>query len=419
MGVTTEEAKAKLSLDTTDLERGRQSIDRFGQESHKSFLHAGSAARSFHKVMEEVTNISPVMGRALQISIAPIAGTFAAAAAGLGIANEKLKEFNHHLDEMANKAARPITNAGAASESAQKRVGDVLNQMGAFEQGQRAKVPVLSGLSEMQNIVLSGMTPGPQRDAMERSFVGSAISRVWAEAVRIERQRISAAGSAASPDRQKALSRARDLANSLHREIDEAQSNLGVTQSRAATPLAGIAGLSPADILRGTILVGTGRDIGDIALEDKKRHAADASLTLLQKQKEELRKVEEQIKKLTAEDEKSVKALKDKQEALGRIIDSLRELEKEYSKIPPAAPPPVPGMPMTIDPATGGVPLHALPNLGGIPYRPIRGAPGYMPIISTPPANLAQTDPIVLLNIKMQKLVDAATDSGIILRLPE
>ena len=90
--------QAKLSLDTSDLSRGKRDIAEFADHGHKSFLHAGSAARSFHGILEKITEQSPVMGNALKFALSPVVGILAGAGAAFGFAKDKLAELNKVMD---------------------------------------------------------------------------------------------------------------------------------------------------------------------------------------------------------------------------------------------------------------------------------------------------------------------------------
>lgn len=125
----TEQAILKMGLDSKDVEEGAnrvtKAVQETGEKGHKSFLHAGSAARGFHKTLEAITEQSPILGRALQIAISPIFGVFAAAAAALVYFHEKFKELNAQMDKFSEWAAKPTQDFKGNMREAAKSVEEV------------------------------------------------------------------------------------------------------------------------------------------------------------------------------------------------------------------------------------------------------------------------------------------------------
>ena len=86
-----------------------------GQETEKSAekvkLFAGSGVK-MHKVMREISHVSPILGTALKVALNPIGGSILAAIGLFVKMKEHIKEVNAELDALAAKAAEPDFLAG-------------------------------------------------------------------------------------------------------------------------------------------------------------------------------------------------------------------------------------------------------------------------------------------------------------------
>lgn len=111
--LTEEEIRIKLGLDSSELDSGTrralQNITGFGKEAHSSFLHADSSARNFKKTVKELSEQVPLLGYALRVALSPIGASFAVAAAGIAYATSALEKFNQKLDETGKRNAQSIT----------------------------------------------------------------------------------------------------------------------------------------------------------------------------------------------------------------------------------------------------------------------------------------------------------------------
>lgn len=107
-----EEIRTRFSFDTSILGRAKRELSDFYKEGESGFVHMGSQGRAFHKVMEKITEASPIMGNALRTVLNPTIGAFALLAAGIGIAHSALEKFNSKWDQMRNDAAKPIGTPG-------------------------------------------------------------------------------------------------------------------------------------------------------------------------------------------------------------------------------------------------------------------------------------------------------------------
>jgi hypothetical protein len=402
------------------LDRGRRDIQRFSEDSHRSFLHVGSEARSFHKTLEGLTEQAPILGRAMVFAINPVVGIFTALAAGIAYGTEKLKEFNKHLDDVRDRNAGPLTNAEGIQNAVRNRVASVAEQKAEFERSQRGKVPILNGLNEFEQSILQGMPAGPQRDAIERSYLEAARSRVMSSLGRNQIGLEGARGAAANPALQATIERRKQIAAFVRKQMEDIEKRVPALQEQAATPT----GLpsSMDEFMEGAVFwLGrlVGRNIPNPYGADREgRKTADEELSHLQELRRELKKLEDELRALTAIDKSNTAEVKNKEEAVSKLIDSIAELDKEYKKIPgtPAIGRTSPGI--MIDPETGGIAYRPITDTGGIAYRPGRGAPGFMPIVPKSNNYFQPDDTIAGLNAKMAVLVNAAIDTGLVLKLP-
>lgn len=414
MAIQEEEVRAKLSLDTSTLGRAKREISEFSQHGHSGFVHVGTPARAFHKVMHEITEQSPIMGRALMIALNPTVGVLGAVAAGFGYAVEKLKEFNKHLDEMRDKNLKPITNAAGAAEAVSSRAMAVRSGSADFIRKMKDKnSPVLQGLDEMQTAVLEGMPPGAARDAVERSFLETSRHKLTAKAIGAESEKGAAEKNFGSARIQSALKHAQDVKKALEEKVGEMEKDKGNLQE--AEGQMGMPWYTRPGQWRNILSIKWSRDVNQ-----KEATEAGQKLDQLKRYKEELDKADKTIKQLTETDHHNNEELKRKQENLEKLIEAIKELDKAINKLPvvhpstPGAPPSGP----TIDPTTGGIAYRPLANRGGIAYRPLMGAPGYSPIAPTAPTSQA-VDPLTLLNRNMARLVEAAVKDGVLFRVPD
>lgn len=110
--MTVEELLFKMNIDPSGLDKGlrqaRVQLAGLKDETEKTFLHAGSAARAFHKDIESLNEVVPGLGTALQFALDPVTGILTGIAIGFGYAKKKLEEYNAALDKTAERNAKPI-----------------------------------------------------------------------------------------------------------------------------------------------------------------------------------------------------------------------------------------------------------------------------------------------------------------------
>src|ERR1017187_4483027 len=121
MSVVLEELLLKLKVDPSQvgpaLKEFENQVGHAAKEGHKWFQHVGSSGRAFHRIMQEMSQQSPILGNALRIALSPIGGTLMAAGAAFAYLNKKIEEGNARLDEMAsiNKSVFHDIRDGAAA----------------------------------------------------------------------------------------------------------------------------------------------------------------------------------------------------------------------------------------------------------------------------------------------------------------
>ena len=116
---------AETKLATLDLGQGlgktSDKTKELGEETEKGAeklkLFHGEG-REMHKVISEITRISPALGEALRVAMHPIGGTIAAAIGLFVLMKEHIAEVEKELDVMAEKAAEPDFLEGIKAKQA-------------------------------------------------------------------------------------------------------------------------------------------------------------------------------------------------------------------------------------------------------------------------------------------------------------
>lgn len=113
--MTREEILVALKMDASDLDaKTKQSmaqLSNVAKEHHKWWQHAGTPAKEFHKVLERITEISPLAGEAMRFAIDPLVGALSLAVIGFGFLQKKMEEAGEAAKAMAEKASEAIKNS--------------------------------------------------------------------------------------------------------------------------------------------------------------------------------------------------------------------------------------------------------------------------------------------------------------------
>src|ERR1051326_932328 len=112
MGLDASEFAKKIRAAQRDLLQSngqfQSAVGQMGQHAEKTFLHAGSAARQFHGLLEKIKETSPLVGSALQFALSPVVATIGVISAGIAFATNALKGFNASMDAAQAKAGLPV-----------------------------------------------------------------------------------------------------------------------------------------------------------------------------------------------------------------------------------------------------------------------------------------------------------------------
>lgn len=452
MGVTTEEARAKLSLDTSDLGRGGRDIESFADKSHKSFLHAGSAARSFKGVLERITESSPLIGEALKFALNPIVGILGGLTLGFNIFREKLKEVNTFLDTVAKTNVSGVKGLSEAIVAAHKVSVD---ERAKFNEAVRDLVNPLDEIAQMLKreelqLKVNYELAKARRD-MEKEAVLAFVSQqgmpkgvsdaVGAHYTAEERRaRIAQAQSELETQRRLygTISEARHKVagdvysdmmgggaarDRMRQGIARAGKGIEATQADIAAKRA-IMEMTQGDYDEAASAAQGGKiNLAKYALTHTPdatlrvsqyiaaRQAAESMTANLNKQiaaRERLIALEQAS---LANSERSAKDLKDLDKAYAEYGATIAKLEGELTVL--RGPTSQPEQRSPLDPATGGYALRPIQSRGGIPYvnKLIQG-PMLKPIQS---AMNKETQDSALL----RQLVDLAASKGILIRIPD
>lgn len=138
-GTSFSEAVAKLRLDLSEVSGGKAHLEDFAKKGHAWFEHVGSAGRSFHKVLHQITEQIPLLGIGItamkDVTVAALNGALVT----FTLVHEKLQEWNKEMDEAEKSAAEPI---GLTRRETQK-LGD---------EHERSRAALKSWLRELSEI---------------------------------------------------------------------------------------------------------------------------------------------------------------------------------------------------------------------------------------------------------------------------
>lgn len=126
MSQTIDQILLRLGIDQSQVFTGlndfKKKVEDATGHAHKSFVHAGTGAKEFHKVLHQITEESPILGTALKAVFSPIGAVLGGATLAFTYLNKQLEEFNKHLDEMTEKAVKPMVNYHEAAKKAAEEV---------------------------------------------------------------------------------------------------------------------------------------------------------------------------------------------------------------------------------------------------------------------------------------------------------
>lgn len=436
MGVTTEEARAKLSLDTSDLGRGGREIEGFADKSNRSFIHAGSEARTFHRTLDKISQASPILGEALRFAINPIIGLLIGLTSGFNYLKGKIDEWNKAMDAQAARNALAIVGAdklrdirqkqfeieqnyqkflktGAALDVDTKRKDLLEGQLAAIQamlalDKERIRLAKEAGTAKIHGEVESGKLTKPQGEsALSKLNLGLGLADRQADEAALRREldlfkksqaeatqkRLAAQDEAARRSRELAgFERATENRLPSHLEA-EVQRRTGKRREFISGPMGGPGFWADVDATE-----------TDAELEERRKmqkarlDRADADF---RQQREQERKQLQDA--LSAAEAESAKYGGEETGAAGKWDEAMRRLNLGRAKAALSRPGPKRPQPIIdpktgrpyIDPATGGIPYRPLgvpldskgnpildPRTGGIPLRPIKA-----PVFNEPEPN--------------------------------
>jgi hypothetical protein len=146
MGVTGKEdvqaANAELAQTghtTTEAAKATEGLGKESEHAAEKIQLFHGQGREMHRVIHEVTRISPLLGEALRVAMHPVAGTVAAAIGLFVLMKEHIKEVNKELDDMAEKAAEPAFLEGIHAKQ------EILREAAAAAQEYAAHLDDIAG----------------------------------------------------------------------------------------------------------------------------------------------------------------------------------------------------------------------------------------------------------------------------------
>lgn len=312
--VTIEELILKLGLDhdpvTKNAYKAERAIEQIGATTHKSFLHGTSAAKGFHKVMEELRTQSPLLGSALNMVLNPLGGSLAAV--GLAFAGVKkwLDDWNADMDKMRDKSAAAVGESYKLAEAIKAEADAIEKASRAFDAAERAKnAPTALGTIQAGAATIDARLAGPTRDAARRRFLEASRPDLLRKIEEATRAREQAERDAKAPSISHGIASADAMISQLSTEVAELE------KGRAADQ----------EIIART-------DIGVIG----KRQPAMERLDRLERAKQQLAGLRARRTGLGEVDTARKEELKSRMATLQSYLDQLRGLDAEINKLPAA-----------------------------------------------------------------------------------
>lgn len=126
------------------IENVKRQAEGMGKETGKWYQHAAKEGKAFHKVLEEITAQSPLLGNALKLAINPIAGTMVAAASAFAYVEKQIEELNQKLDKMESVSRAPMSNLATATAAATHEIAKLNAELDRYHkqanlEGKRAE----------------------------------------------------------------------------------------------------------------------------------------------------------------------------------------------------------------------------------------------------------------------------------------
>ena len=171
MAATLEELLLRLKVDQTQvgpaMDQFQAKIHAASGHAHSSLLHVGSAGRAMHRVLEKISEQSPIMGNALRFALSPVVGTLMAATMAFAFFNKKIEEANERLDKMAEQNAKPF---GDIAKGAREAAIEVAKLSRELERSVR-KEGVARGEKQNATAFELGMDEASERDSTKRKQI--------------------------------------------------------------------------------------------------------------------------------------------------------------------------------------------------------------------------------------------------------
>jgi hypothetical protein len=151
MGVST----AGLDDEISKLDKGIGTLGkRTVPEAAEQTEQFNAKGRNLAKMVRELNHVIPGLGVALKAAFSPVGAVISALVIGFGYLNNKIKEFNDQLDQMAAEAAKPL-GAGVDAykqslDNAKIKLGEFLS---ALDSAGKDKDPVKNKIDRANDLV--------------------------------------------------------------------------------------------------------------------------------------------------------------------------------------------------------------------------------------------------------------------------
>lgn len=154
MSTILEDLRIRLGVDGSqvdpEMQKFENRVKQGAEQGGRWFEHIGSKARAFHKVLEQLSEASPVFGTALKFALDPAVATIGLLATGIGLARREIERYNQAAHESFEATSRalsdysPATGARAGAEG-RRGVSEAMRRHYAKPAGDN---PILAALDE-------------------------------------------------------------------------------------------------------------------------------------------------------------------------------------------------------------------------------------------------------------------------------
>jgi len=183
--MTMEELLFKVGLDQSAFATGIRSVEKqteqLGITGEHSFAHAGSRAKEFHHLLQQIGETSPGVGLALKFMLDPVVALIALIVEGFSAIHEQMKSYN---DQAADNLELMIKQDDILAESARRRSRELAELQRAHERWVQShhdgSRKILDDLEDEKQAAEVGAKTAKARSDEQRDIERAAIRQATA-----------------------------------------------------------------------------------------------------------------------------------------------------------------------------------------------------------------------------------------------